>query len=382
MPNKHVRWQDSQLFQSFSDQELGSIQPLCQTIDLAQGETLIHEGDTGNTFYIILSGKLGVYQEGQNYKLSDLYPGQDVGLMSCFDNEPRSATILAEEPSQVASLKLDDIKKLHITHNTELFEQLLLNHIHNNQEKLRNTNQKTVTTLKSQLKAEKLRNVFARVFINIIVTITFYSICMRIIVTTESATQVTTPLTSALVLTFSIIAFLIIRTCPIPLSEFGLTLKNWKAHCKEALVWTAIFLLILTLGKWLMIHMIPAFANDKLIAWPVYTRTGSWTYFFGLTALYASLTSAQEFLFRGTMQTPLMSFLPGRRSTHLAVMLTTFVFTLSHLHLPSIAYAGVVTVPSIFWGYLYARQKSLLGVSLSHAIIGVWATSIMGFPGM
>ena len=99
------------------------------------------------------------------------------------------------------------------------------------------------------------------------------------------------------------------------------------------------------------------------------------------SVVYAIFTFLQELVTRGVIQGTLMRFLGGKHVNLRAILLSTMVFAISHMHLPSPLFAASVILPSFFWGAMYARQKSLFGVTLSHVIIGLWFTQIMGFPG-
>ena len=62
-----------------------------------------------------------------------------------------------------------------------------------------------------------------------------------------------------------------------------------------------------------------------------------------------------------------------------AVLLSTLMFTQIHLHLTP-AYAIAVFFPSLFWGALYARHRTLVGVSVSHILIGIYVAFFLGLP--
>jgi CRP/FNR family cyclic AMP-dependent transcriptional regulator len=65
---------------------------------------LIHEGDVGDSLYIILAGRVKVYasnEEGKEVVLDFHGPGEYVGEMS-LDGAPRSASVLAVEPTRCA----------------------------------------------------------------------------------------------------------------------------------------------------------------------------------------------------------------------------------------------------------------------------------------
>ncbi|HGC5656427.1 hypothetical protein SFB48_01050 [Legionella pneumophila] len=48
-----------------------------------------------------------------------------------------------------------------------------------------------------------------------------------------------------------------------------------------------------------------------------------------------------------------------------------------HTHL-GLTFASLTFIAGLFWGWLFHRQKSLLGVSVSHVILGVWSLFIVG----
>ena len=65
---------------------------------------LIHEGDVGDSLYIILSGRVKVYasnESGREVVINFCGPGEYVGEMSLY-GEPRSASVITVEPTSCA----------------------------------------------------------------------------------------------------------------------------------------------------------------------------------------------------------------------------------------------------------------------------------------
>lgn len=58
------------------------------------GDVIFREGDSGNVFYVIKSGKVSVRLG--NRTLQTLGEGEIFGEMALIDSEPRSATVVAE----------------------------------------------------------------------------------------------------------------------------------------------------------------------------------------------------------------------------------------------------------------------------------------------
>ncbi len=74
------------------------------TIILEEGQSLFLEGDEAGGFYIVKSGGLKATRlspEGGEQLLAVFSPGDSIGEMGMFDDEPRSATIVALRTSSL-----------------------------------------------------------------------------------------------------------------------------------------------------------------------------------------------------------------------------------------------------------------------------------------
>ena len=47
-------------------------------------------------------------------------------------------------------------------------------------------------------------------------------------------------------------------------------------------------------------------------------------------------------------------------------------------YLVGLGFAVASFVPGLFWGWMYTKHHSLFGVSVSHILVGVWATFVVG----
>jgi membrane protease YdiL (CAAX protease family) len=53
------------------------------------------------------------------------------------------------------------------------------------------------------------------------------------------------------------------------------------------------------------------------------------------------------------------------------------LFAATHTHI-SPWFSLMAFVTGLMWGWLYARQRSLLGVFVSHTLVGIWAVKVLG----
>ncbi len=70
------------------------------------GETVVHEGDVGDRFYVIESGSLAATFEGR--PLSTMGPGECFGEIALLRDVPRTATVTAVEDSVLQAVERDD----------------------------------------------------------------------------------------------------------------------------------------------------------------------------------------------------------------------------------------------------------------------------------
>lgn len=78
---------------------------------------LIHEGDVGDSLYILLSGRVKVYasnEEGKEVVIDFHGPGEYVGEMS-LDGAPRSASVVTTEPTTCAIVNRAQFREFLLT---------------------------------------------------------------------------------------------------------------------------------------------------------------------------------------------------------------------------------------------------------------------------
>ena len=98
------------LFSLCSRRELKLVAKLAKLRSVRTGTTLIVEGETDDTMFIIVSGRADVRRA--NRKLAQLRSGDVVGELAVLGKAPRNATVVTTSDCDVAVISRRDVFKL------------------------------------------------------------------------------------------------------------------------------------------------------------------------------------------------------------------------------------------------------------------------------
>lgn len=87
---------------ALSQRQLKNLAGWVKIVAYAEGETMVKRGEGGIGLFLILDGGAEVRRGSRG--LAHLGVGQFFGEMSLFDDQPRSADVVATKPSKVAVL--------------------------------------------------------------------------------------------------------------------------------------------------------------------------------------------------------------------------------------------------------------------------------------
>jgi predicted acylesterase/phospholipase RssA/CRP-like cAMP-binding protein len=92
--------QQNWLFGSLNSSALQHLEEQLEPVELAKDDVLFHEGDEGDSLYLLTAGRLGVRQSstsGPDLEIDRLNPGATVGEMALLTGQKRTADVYAQE---------------------------------------------------------------------------------------------------------------------------------------------------------------------------------------------------------------------------------------------------------------------------------------------
>ena len=127
------------LFSALDEETAGQLMDSMTPRRLARGEVVFHEGDPGDSLYVIITGKVKLVRssgDGRESLMSVLGPGEMFGELSLFDPGPRLSTVYVVSDTEFISLGNDALRDF-IADHPEVAMQMLSGLAH----RLRRTNQ-------------------------------------------------------------------------------------------------------------------------------------------------------------------------------------------------------------------------------------------------
>ncbi len=386
--NENQLLRKNALFHDLSDDDLKKLLGISNKITMDEEDFLIREGEMADNFYFILSGNIEISKLDADHEhehlIAYLGSGDTVGEMSLLDHKPRSASAKATTKAELLGIPFDGLQEL--AQPSPSFDSILRRITENITSRMRQTNTTVVAALEKQLKEYKMRAGLGTFMINSILAVCLFSFFLAWITKQENGAIASTAVSLPLTLGFVALFFSIVKSSKLPLSTFGLTTKNWGRSVTESILFTLILCALIELTKWILIHHSQQYMGQPLFE-PYITlhlQQGSGhlskqDLWWMIMLVYCLVISPlQELIVRGGLQGPLEVFLPGKHSIAKAILVSNFMFSTSHLFL-GINVALMVFLAGLYFGWLYSRHHTLIGVIIAHGMLGVWATMVVGF---
>ena len=103
------------IFSELSDEEIGAVARHASRRQFQKDAVIFFENEPGDTLYVVATGRVRVSilgDDGREVILSVLGPGDFFGEMALLDNDPRSATTIAAEDTELLCLSRPDFEKV------------------------------------------------------------------------------------------------------------------------------------------------------------------------------------------------------------------------------------------------------------------------------
>ncbi len=366
--------QKNELTQNLSLEEIEALLPFVEIDEFDEGEMVFHEGDDSRDLYLVIKGTLTILKKMDDHfqQFGTIAEGQFFGEMAHLENEKRSASIKALESVQVLSIHLDKLQQAE--NQKTIYAKIVTQLAKKVSGNLRRTDQTLIDSLKEKLQIMQTHNQVSKTLIHIIVLMAFwFNLAEFATLFPTYRKTLDIVFTSTLLVLFATSAIYVIRSSGYPLSFYGLTVKGWFQNTIEAILYSIPFMVLIIILKWVLIHNVKLFEGVGLfgtlekfkVTWPI-------------IVIYTLLTPVQEVVARGCIQSSFRNFFQGPNRVFMAVLVSNLLFQVVHTTKDFwLALASLIF--GFFWGFLFESQKSIVGVTVSHAIIGTWAFFIVDF---
>jgi membrane protease YdiL (CAAX protease family) len=356
---------DHPIFSRINDHDIRKILPFFRFVSLQSGEIFIEEGvESSRDLYLILQGDLEVIKNKQ-FIVARLTSGDALGELSFIKGDPRSASIKSTTEATLLSLTPDDFTRMELAFPGAC-NGLLKNMVGYVAERLKQTSANEIKALKIELQNSVLNSQANIFFSYVIGLLCVYNLTIHIITNLSMDANQASIISAVIILVFCVVLILMIRQSKLPIQIFGLTTKHWKPALRESLFWSCILIAIFIAIKWMLIHYVARYQSLSLFDFNL-TQQKYLAFNFILYGLHSPI---QEFIARGVLQGSLQHFFTGKNIAFRSIIVSNALFSATHVHLMSGLLGVIVFIPGLFWGWLYARNPNLIGVSISHLLIG------------
>lgn len=362
----------SPIFRRCAGDDLAALAARARPLEHAAGSLLVREGEPADELLVIEHGEAVVLKRGAGgeHEINRLGPGDSIGEMALFDRVPRSASVRALGPVRSWALPLQDIVAL--AEQRPSLVPVLVDIGALVAERLRQSSERAAAEAERVLAEERTRAVMGRFTLLLMGAYTLYTWVLGTAVQMKQAFGHSEFFTVPAILVCCAILFTFMRVSRYPAAFFGLTLQHARRDIAEAVLFTLPLMAGAVLVKLALVRWLPAMQGE-----PVFRMLAPGSGFNPWLALaYVVFAPFQELLYRGGVQGPLAHFLAGRWRDWLAIVGANIIFSAAHLYV-SPGLAVMAFIAGLFWGWLYARQRRLAGVSVSHVLLGFWAFEVV-----
>jgi len=334
---------------------------VAERMEIAAGDVLFAENESGNELFIIETGRVVGFRAGreddEDWPVLHLAEGDIVGELSFLDGAERHITARAE--TDCTLLRISPFDLLLLDGGDHFYDNLRASVGITVVSRLRVGTDIHVATLDHQLELARTQQQFGQFFIYIIAMFSIGMVVSNIVATQLIEINVYTEVFAWQYLAVLMIpSLVIVRMMKIPLRDLGLTTNGMRKSVTEGLAVSAVFVAA---------SVCYYFASHTFEAIPPVTLSfdpwGSVSYF--------AHSFLQEVVARGLLQSSFQRFLKDRKG-YRAVFLSAMLFGMFHIHF-GMAAVVMVFLTSVLFGLFYLRHQNIAGVTIFHYFAGACA---------
>ena len=305
-------------------------------------------------------------EHGTTERLGLVHAGEPVGELAVVDGGTRSATVRATRASTLLALPVSAIEPEGGLPTVSAWVNRTI------VGRVRTATDALVGALKREKDDHRTNVLISTQLLDLIVMMVFLMFAMDVLQLLAVWADATALITMPILLILTGVIIYQTRRSGLSREELGLTTRNWKANIVASMPTTVAIIAVATAAKWTLIQLHPDFTDLPLFH-PFDGRLAE-PGFLPRAIVYATVypligVPIQEFIVRSGMHAPLMHMLPLERRWEPAILISNAIF--SAFHLPySVVMAGVTFLTGLAWGYLFMKQRSLVGPIVSHMIAG------------
>ena len=374
---------ETPLFRSFAADDLKALfaRPgALRRLDVAAGSDIVCEDDAADDLMVIRQGEAQVLkrsERGELHEVNRLRAGASIGELALIDPAPRSATVRAVGPVELWVIPIADM--LAVAAQRPSFAMALLGSAGLVVERLRLSTARAVEALERSLDEERKRSTMGKFTFLLIVAYTLYTWVLGTATQVKQALGRSELVTVPVVIFCAAILIYFMRSSGYSPAFFGLTLKRAGRHLVQACLLTLPLMALAVALKWWLVTHVVSMQGQPLLQMFAGGVDGQPAAHFNpwLSLAYVVFVPFQELIYRGGLQGALEHFLTGPWRRAMAILGSNIIFSAAHLYI-SVGLSVTAFLAGLFWGRLYSEQRSLVGVSASHIVLGFWAFEVVG----
>jgi CRP-like cAMP-binding protein len=387
---------ESPLFKTVADPEfIKRLARRAKRQRIEAGSVVLDEGQKNERLHLIEDGQVEVLKARGDaedsrsfFKIATLSSGDEFGSLSVLGDGIVKARIIAKAPCDIVSVDLSEDAKGDATwEHTRIQVLAAIGRFVG--ARLDDSNVNYVEHLNRQLEEERRRST-AGIFLMLIVSVlAIYTLFLKSISALPPDPLIRTIQTVFMVFVYLTPILYILWKGPFTRVDLGIRLAGGWRFAREAILYSIPVIGLMIAAKYALIETLPAFQSheifevDHMLAKRQPDGTILWPGYLAQIGFYVLISPIQELIARCGLQSLIRETLygPERFRVISAVIVSNLMFSAAHAHI-HLGFAFSSFIGGLFWGWVFNRQNSLVGVSVSHFLVGGAAIYVLGLRGL